>query len=234
MRLFISFLLSLFIYSLLIGLFIYFIISTNKQQQVKQVYIHQAIVKSVKKQTIAKIKKPVKKEIKKEIKKPAKKEPIKKTEDTISKGGQNIKTEDLFNEISDNIPTEKIVHKKQKNMTKKKGNSDFSKLAKKTLSNLESNLQSSAVIVSNSDKKSSDYISNEFGKIWSQIDTQDGNFVTLAVDVVNGQLNVVVIATNLDTILLNQFLKKLKLIDTSKIKNFDGKITFNTKLKEMK
>ena len=34
-----------------------------------------------------------------------------------------------------------------------------------------------------------------------------------------------------DTILLNKFLNKLKNIDISKIKDFHGKITFNTKLK---
>jgi len=223
MRFLISFLLSLFIYILLIGLFVYFMISKNKPQHIEQVYIHQAI--NIKKQNLAKTKKVAKSE-KKEVKKINKKE-VKKTEDTFSKGGEDIDFNDIFANTPNNVPTKKVIQKKQKNMTKKRGNTDFSKLVKKTLSKL----QSSMAVVSDSDKKSTDYISNEFGKVWAQINTQDGNFVTLNIDVVNGHLNVVVIATNLDTILLNKFLNKLKNIDISKIKNFHGKITFNTKLK---
>jgi hypothetical protein len=229
MRLLISFLLTIFIYAFLIGIFLYFIMVSNKSQKVEQVYIHQAIMKNEKKQKQPQITKP-QKQVKKEsktVEKTAKKESIKKTEDTFLKGGKDIKFDDIFSNTPDNIPTKKITHKKQENMTKKKGHTDFSKLVKKELSKLESNV----AVVSNSDKKSSDYISNEFGKVWSEINTEDGNFVTLAVDVTNGKLNVVVIATNLDTILLNKFLNKLKTIDTSKINDFHGRITFNTKLK---
>ena len=224
MRLLISFLLSLFIYISLIGLFVYFISSQNKPKHIEQVYIHQAI--NIKKQKLPKTKKAIKPE-KKEVKKVAQKKEIKKTKDTFSKGGKDIDFNDIFSNTPNNVPTKKVIQKKQENMTKKRGNTDFTKLVKKTLSKL----QSSMAVVSNSDRKSTDYISNEFGKVWAQIDTQDGNFVTLNIDVVNGHLNVVVIATNLDTILLNKFLNKLKNIDISKIKNFHGKITFNTKLK---
>jgi hypothetical protein len=222
MRLLISFFLSLLIYTFLILFFFYFVISTNKSKKVKQVYIHQAIVN--KKQNMHKITKS-KQIVKKEIKKS--KKSIKKTKDTFSKGGEDIKFDDIFANTPDNILTKKVLQKKQKNMTKKRGNSEFSKLVKKELSKLNSNIS----IVSNSDKKSSDYISNEFEKVWASIDTEDGNFVKLRVDVVNGSLNLFVIATNLDTILLNKFLNKLRNIDTSKIKNFHGVIIFNTKLK---
>jgi preprotein translocase subunit YajC len=225
MRLLISFFLSLFIYLCLIFLFIYFILYNDKTKQVKQIYIHQAIIKYNQKQNISKVPKP--KEVKKQEVKNTIKKSIKKTEDTFSKGGDDIKFDDIFANTPDNIPTKKIKYKKQENMTKKRGHSEFSKLVKKELSNLSS----SVAVVSNSDKKSSDYISNEFGKVWAEINTQDGNFVTLRVDVVNHKLNVVVISTNLDTILLNKFLNKLKNIDMSKIKEFHGKITFNTKLK---
>jgi hypothetical protein len=225
MKLLISFFLSLFIYLFLIFLFIYFIIVTNKTEQTKQVYIHQAIIKDNKKQNIPKITKP-KQVVKQEVKKTTK-QSIKKTEDTFAKGGDDIKFDDIFANTPDNIPTKKIKHKKQENMTKKRGHTEFSKLVKKELSKLSS----SVAVVSNSDKKSSDYISNEFGKVWAEINTEDGNFVTLRVDVVNGKLNIVIISTNLDTILLNKFLNKLKNIDISKIKDFHGKITFNTKLK---
>jgi hypothetical protein len=229
MKLLISFFLSILIYICLILLFIYFIISTNKADKIKQVYIHQAIIKYNKKQNInkvAKVKQVKKQEIKKEVKKTPKKI-IKKTKDTFAKAGDDIKFDDIFANTSDNIPTKKIKYKKQENMTKKRGHTDFSKLVKKELSKLSSSVE----VVSDSDRKSSVYISNEFEKVWAKINTEDGNFVTLRVDVINGVLNVVVIATNLDTILLNKFLIQLKNIDTSKIKNFHGKITFNTKLK---
>jgi len=226
MRFLLSFLLSLFIYIFLIGLFICFIVSTNKPQQIKQVYIHQAIIKDNKKQNMPKITKPLK-SVKKEIKKTITKKSIKKTEDTFSKGGKDIKFDDIFANTPDNIPTKKVEHKKQEDMTKKRGHTNFSQLVKKEFSKLESNV----AVVSNSDKKSSDYISNEFGKVWAKINTQDGDFITLRVDVAHGKLNIVTISTNLDTILLNKFLNKLKNIDISKIKDFHGKITFNTKLK---
>jgi len=236
MRLLISFLLTLIVYITFIGLFFYFIFSINKVKKVKEVYIHQAII-------VDKIKKNISKKIenkeKLEEKKVSSEEKIKnetlgkqknkieKSKDTFSKGGKEIKFEDIFANTSDLIPTKKIIHKKQKNMTKQKGDEEFSKLVKKELSNLNNSFK----ISSNSDEKSKSYISNEFEKIWAKLNTQDGDFVTLVVDVSYGKLNIIVISTNLDTIILNKFLNKLKHIDISKIKQFHGKIIFNTKLK---
>jgi membrane protein insertase Oxa1/YidC/SpoIIIJ len=85
MRLLISFLLTIFIYAFLIGLFLYFIMVSNKSQKVEQVYIHQAIMKNEKKQKQPQITKP-QKQVKKEsktVEKTAKKESIKKTESLI-------------------------------------------------------------------------------------------------------------------------------------------------------
>jgi len=236
MRLLISFLLTIFIYISFIGLFFYFIISNNKVKKVKEVYIHQAIIIDKSKKNIStKIENKEKLEekkvaseeenIKKEIQ--TKKDNIEKSKDTFSKGGKDIKFDDIFANTPDNIPTEKVVQKKQKNMTKQKGDEEFSKLVKKELSNLNNSFK----ISSNSDEKSKSYISNEFEKIWAKLNTQDGDFVTLVVDVSYGKLNIIVISTNLDTIILNKFLNKLKHIDISKIKQFHGKIIFNTKLK---
>jgi hypothetical protein len=233
MKLILSFFLSFFIYIFLIFFFIYFIFfTTNKKEKIKQVYIHKAIINNIKKNNIQQdntqvkkiLKLPVKKVIKKEVK-----DTIKKSKDSFSKSGKDIKFNDIFSNVSDKIPTKKIVRIKHKNMTKKRGNSDdFTKLIKEKLSKLESDIS----IKSTSDKKSKDYILNEFEKVWAEINTVDGNFVTLKIDVENSKINLFVISTNLDTILLNQFLRKLKQIDISKIKNFHGTIMFNTKLKK--
>jgi hypothetical protein len=227
MRLLISFFLSLFIYLFFILSFFYFVMSSNESKKLKEVYIHQAILKNDKKQNIQvkKSEQVIKKSIEKI--KSMSKNSEQKTKDTFSKAGKEIKFDDIFANTSDNIPTKKIVQKKQKDMTKKKGNNNFSKLVKKELSKLESNI----AIDSNSNKESSEYVLNEFEKVWSELDTIDGNFVTLKIDVDNANINLFVISTNLDTILLNKFLNKLKQIDISKIKNFHGTITFNTKLK---
>ena len=81
---------------------------------------------------------------------------------------------------------------------------------------------------SNDDKK---YIQNEFARVWSEIPTTAGEFVTLQIIIKNG-ITLNVISTNLDTIRLNEFLEKLKQVDISKIKSFDGIVTFKAKLKE--
>jgi len=226
MKLLVSFLISIFIYISLIIFFWYFVLYEDKNEKVSKVYIHQAIIAKQKHIVNKQKQKPVINN-KKQIKKTKQKKIEHKSKDTFSKAGKDISFDDIFSTTSDNIPTKKIKLKKKDNFTKNKGEEKLSEIVKKRLSFLNSVVD----ISETSDKKSGDYIANEFGKIWSETNTEDGNFVTLQIDVINNKLNVIVIATNLDTILLNSFLTKLNSVDISKIKNFHAKITFNTKLK---
>jgi hypothetical protein len=225
MRLLISFFIALFLYSAILFFFVYFILFKKNDNEVKVVYVHQVI--EVKNKNIPKPKplppKPISKS--KPISKPKPKQEI-KTKDNFSKGGGSF--EELFKGVDEEIKTTSIKQKKQNTMTKKKGDSVLSKVqkVKKTL------LPTYTLSRKTGSKQDSQYIANEFGKIWSQMDTKPGDFVSLQIDISNGSINLSVIATNLDTILLNKFLTKLKTINTTKIKKFSGVIDFNVKLKD--
>ncbi len=232
MKLFGSFFLALFIYSAIIFFFLYFILSTQKQTK-KVIYVHTAII--VKNNTPSQ-KSIIKKEVKKEIKKPIKQE-VKETKKTIkkeiktksnfSKGGEDIKFDDIFSNVSENVKTTKIKQKKSAEMTKKVGK--YQEVIKK-LKSMKQTISFQINSGSNNDKQ---YIQNEFAKVWSEIPTNAGEFVTLQIIVKNG-INLNVISTNLDTIRLNEFLEKLREVDISKIKSFNGIVTFKAKLKENK
>ena len=225
MRIVFSFFLALFLYSAIIYFFIYFLFFQNKVTKPNIVYVHQVI--SVEKTKKTKIKKIQKKKIIKSKKK-AKKIVKPKTKDKFSKGGEKIKFDDLFYNVDDNIPTTKVKQKKQKNMTKEIGKSNLEEV-KKQLSTLQTTTQVSNISGNQTDLE---YIQNQFSKVWAEIDTNDGDFIRIKVDIYAGIVNVIVISTNLDTIRLNQFLSKIKIIDTSKIKNFSATIDFKSKLKD--
>jgi len=231
MKVVFSFFLALFVYSVILFFFIYFIFFRPKQQiKLKQVFIHNAITvnsHSKIKNTHKFIKKTKKVIQKKVIKKEN------KSLDTLAKGGKNIKLEELFEPISDNIKTTKLEHKKKENLTKKIGDYKNSETASDLVNKLKNRLESITNISINSGKKEDgDYISTQFTKIWSSFSTKIDDNVNLYVTISNGKLNISVISTNLDTNLLNQFLTKLREIDVTKIKTFEGIVKFNLKLKE--
>ena len=232
MRLIFSFFLSLFLYSAILFFFGYFIFHKNKNLKPKEVYIHQAVVVS-KKIKLAKTPKQSK-----PLNTP-KTPPVaieKNSNSDLSKGGKDISFDELFQGVDDNIDTTKITPKKQNDMTKIKSvKSDIQsslqniKKIQKKLKNLQPVFKLKSFSGS---KKESVYISNEFGKVWAKIETKPNDFISLKVNIENNQINIVVISSNLDTILLNQFLTELKNIDISKISNFSGIINFKVKLKE--
>jgi len=226
MRIINAFFLALFIYSAIIFGFVYFLLLKNKAPKTKTVYVHQAIfVKDTQKNVLKEKQKTV---LKKEQKLSTNKKIEVKTKDDFSKGGKDIKLDDIFSSVSDNIPTTKIQQKKQKNMTKKVGDTTLQEV-RKQFKNLKMSSNISSVVGSNNDSK---YIQNEFSRVWSEIDTNAGDFIKIDINIQNGIVNVVVIATNLDTIRLNQFLNNIKSINTSKIQNFKAIIDFKSELKD--
>jgi len=225
MRIINAFFLALFVYSAILFFFLYFILYRPKPKPPVVVYVHQAIAFEKKKIDIQK--KPQKQIVEPQKKQIEKKEII-KTKDKFSKGGEDIKFDDIFSNVSENVKTTKLNQKKQKNMTKERGNS-IAKEVKKQLQNLKTTFSISNISGSNNDVE---FIQNEFSKVWSKIDTNPGDFIKIDINIQNGIINVVVIATNLDTIRLKQFLNDVKSIDTSKINNFKAVINFKSKLKD--
>ena len=223
MRLFASFILSIFIYSGLLFFFI-LIIQQNNSEKPKIVYVHQVITNTQKKKSKQNnFSKVIQKQIIKSTKKLEN-----KTKDNFSKGGENIKFEDLFSNVNDNIPTTPIKQKTKKNITKKKGNT-ISNEIKQALKKLKSNMTISTI---SGNSKDTEYIQDELSKVWLRINTDVNDFVKIKININNTNINVVVIATNLDTIRLNQFLQQIKSINTTKIGNINALIEFKSKLKD--
>jgi len=227
MRLFASFILSAFIYITLLFFFI-LVINQNQSQKPKIVYVHQVITPNKINKPINKIKKIEKKQ--QTVKKVEKKieQKVTKTKDNLSKGGED-KLEDIFSNVDDNIPTTPIKHKEKKDLTRKKGDSVASEVKKILKNKLKTNMTVANVTGASKDQA---YMQNELSKIWSQIETNINDFVKIKLNVNNGQINVIVIATNLDTIRLNQFLSKINQIDTTKVGNIDAIIEFKAELKD--
>ena len=228
MRIINAFFLALFVYSAILFFFLYFILNRPKPKPPIVVYVHQAIAFKEKKEISKKPK--IEQKIIKPQKPKVEKKAVEKTKDNFSKGGEDIKFDDIFSNVSENVKTTKIKQKKQKNMTREVGDS-IVKEVKKQLQNLQTTSAISNVTGSNSD---AEFVQNEFSKVWGQINTNPGDFIKININIQNGVVNVIVIATNLDTIRLNQFLTKIKSIDTTKINNFKAVIDFKSKLKDEK
>jgi len=226
-RIVISFFLSSLFFSIITIGFFYFLFFQKKNDIKKEiVYVHQVIVTKKKEhKRVVKNRKNLKKELH------SKKEVIKKgelkTESAISKGGKKIDFKDIFSNVNSNIPTKKIEQKQQAILTKKSGN--LEKVHKK-LSKLETTFSFSNLKGDNKEKDLA-YIQNKFAEVWDKIDTKVGDFITIQINISNGVIKIIVLSTNLDTIILRKFKREIKLIDISKINNFSAIIEFKSKLK---
>ena len=229
MRLIASFFLAVFFYIAIIGFFIYFLISQQKVQKPKVVYIHQAIItKKIKKSKPKKnnIVKQTKQKIEKVTEKSKQNAKQTASKNSISTGGDDIKFDDIFSNVSDNVKTTKIKQKKKHQLTKQKSLLDE---VKNQINKLKTSMRISN---QNGDSKDLEYIQNELARVWNSILTNDGDFIKIKINIQNGNLNFVVIATNLDTIRLNKFKSELRQINTAKLNNLNAVIDFKSKLKE--
>jgi len=222
MRMVFSFFLSLLIYFLILSFFVYIVVFDSKPKKPKVVYVHQAILNY----KTSKIAPKIRQKITKTNFSKQKSKTI-KTKSSFSKGGKDS-LDDIFANVSDNVPTSRIKQKKHSKMTKKYGSSDVKNILKE-LTKIKKQVSLNSVA---GDKKSANQISNIFANIWAQIQTSPGDFVRLSVVLIDGDIKISVISTNLDTIRLNNFLAKLKKVNTSKMKNLNVVIDFNVKLKE--
>ena len=81
--------------------------------------------------------------------------------------------------------------------------------------------------------KEKKYIETKFAEIWNSVSRKPNDFVKLEIEIENGKwIKFVLLATNLDTITLNNFLDRLKSIDITTIQRFEGEIVFKSELKE--
>ncbi len=253
MRLLISFFLALFLYSAILFFFLYFVLGGDKKNlkllQKRVVYIHRVVIPPKKsknlerkkvvlnhKQTKNREKKVKKKVVEKPIVKTKKMKVSKelKSRSNFSQGGKVKSLQELFKGVKEeNIKNDLKYHPVAKNgPTKRKGES-FVKEIEKDVKNLDklpivkmSNIRASSI-------KERKYIETKFAEIWNSVSRKPNDFVKLNIEIENGKwIKFDLLATNLDTITLNNFLDRLKSIDITAIQKFEGEIVFKSELKE--
>ena len=225
MRLFISFLLSLILYGLVVVFFLFFLFPKKKEE--KKVYIHTAIlakkakINSQAKKNSDKIKKNKISKIKKQIKK------VKKSgsKSNVTHGGKDIGFNDIFKSVNYNVDTKKIVQKKQLDMSRFKGIERNLKKIKKI--SVEVNF------VQNSGKKLTkeeidDIISQKLYTIWYDISTIPSDYAKINIQNINGNVYVNILDSNLPINRQTELIEEIKKVRFEK--NFNITVLFQSKV----
>ena len=225
MRLVVSFLLTLIVYSVIIVFFFFYLFPHKKQE--KKVYIHTAIIakkakinsnanknkKIIKKTTVSKIKNNIK---------PPKKSGSQKS---VTHGGKDIKFNDIFKNVKYNVNTKKLIQKKQLDMSRFKGIERNLKKIKKI--SFEVNF------VQNSGKKLSkeeinDIITQKLSLIWYDISTIPSDYAKINIQNNNGQVTVNILESNLALDRQNRLIEEIKKVKFDK--NFNITVLFQSKV----
>ncbi len=226
MRLFISFILALFSYVLIIC-FLYFLFPKPIKQ--KQILIHTAIVTKnfslknhIKKKAV--VKTPVK-QISKP--KPAKKV-IKKTKSksSVTQSG-SVGFNDIFKNVKANVPTTPVHFKKQLVMSRFKGNNILKNLSKLKTVNINisySTTKNSSNVKQNEVNK----LINQIGKIWYRISNIPGEYAIIKIIVQNFQINAIILDSNLNQNEQEMLINQIKQIKFDK--NIELTVKFQTKV----
>ncbi len=208
MRVILSFLLTLFIYVLIIA-FLYFTFFYKKEK--KEVLIHTAII--MPKNKINHTKVVTKKSVKRKLKKSGSKENITKSGD--------IDFKDIFKNVNENIPTKKIKLKKEEYLSRFKAKKILSKL--KNLKSVNISYKTS----SNVKKEKVDELIEKISKVWNLVSDIPGEYATIKFVNNNGYIEVYILDSNLDKQKEQILIQKLKSINFDK--NINLIIKFQTK-----
>jgi hypothetical protein len=203
MRLFISFLLSLFLYLVIV---FFFILILKKTEQKKEVLIHTAIVLPNKTKSIVnnhtKKVDTLKKKSAKKTKKVSKKTQGSKS--AFTKGG-DVDINDIFKSVNYNIDTKKIHQKKNLQMSRfKKIESSLKKV--KLLKNVISYENSGGNI---SNKEIENLIAKKLSPIWDLVSNIAGEYAKINI-VFDGKVEVKIIDSNLPQDKQNLLIEKIK------------------------
>ncbi len=220
MRFFISFLLTILVYFLIIS-FLYFAL-LRKMPQEKEVLIHTAIITP----QIQNIKKSIKNKIKNipKIEKKVKKN-IKKTgsKSNLTQGGK-VNFNDIFKNVNYNIPTKKVKLKKQNVLSRFKADNIIKELKK--VKNINVNISFSTT--SNIKKEKINLLIKKIGEIWYEISNIPGEYAIINFVNNNGNINVYILNTNLNIEKQKLLIEKLQNIKFDK--NINITIKFQTKV----
>jgi len=225
MRFFISLVLTLIVYCLVVVVFLFFLFPQKKTE--KKVYVHTAILinkakinshgkknsKSIKKKQISKIKKAEKK-----IKKSGSKS-------SVTHGGKDIGFNDIFKNVNYNVDTKKIIQKKQLDMSRFRGVERNLKKIKKI--SVEVNF------VQNGGKKLTkeeinNIISQKLYSIWYDVSTLPSDYAKIAIQNINGKVFVNILDSNLPINRQNELISEIQKVNFDK--DFSITVLFQSKV----
>jgi len=220
MRVIISFFLSLiFFIGILSFLFFAFF---KKNVKKKEVLIHTAVIVETPKKT-----KP-----KPDVKKIIKHTPVKKrkvkigSKNTLSKSGE-VDFNDIFKNVKANVPTTPVKLKKEKEISRLKG--DILKNLKiKTLKTINMNITFSNN--ENKDDKDIKKFIQKIDSIWNEISDNIDDYALIKLDIINGKINVIILDSNLNLDKQQLLINRIKNLSVNK--NLSLKIKFVTKAKK--
>jgi len=225
MRLLVSFLLTLIVYSFVVVFFLFFLFPKKKPE--KQVLVHTAIIakkakinsnakkntKKIKKTTVAKIKKAVKKTKKSGSK------------SNVTHGGKDIGFNDIFKNVDYNVDTKKTVQKKQLDMSRFRG-------IERKLKNIKK-LSVEVNFVQNSGKKLTkeeinDIISQKLYSIWYDVSTIPTDYAKINIQSINGRVIVNILESNLPQSRQRELINEIQNVKFDK--NFNITVLFQSKV----
>jgi hypothetical protein len=219
MRFLISFLLSVFFYSLIV--FLFFLIF-NKQKPKKEVLIHTAIILPSKTKSLVNNHTKKNESKKKSVKKNKLVKKIKKgSKSAFTKGG-NVDFEDIFKNVNYNIDTKKLKQKKFSQMSRFKG--------------IERNLKNVKLIKSDvtyinsggsvSNKEIENIIVKKLSPIWDSISDIIGEYAKINI-IFDGNVKINIIESNLPQYKQDLLIEKIKELKFDK--KFNITVKFITK-----
>jgi len=225
MRLFISFVLTLIVYSFIVVFFLFFLFPQKKEE--KKIFVHTAIIakkakinsdakkntKTIKKTTVSKIKK-----AQKNVKKSGSKT-------NLTHGGEDIGFNDIFKNVDYNVETDKIKRKKQLDMSRFKG-------IERKLKNIKK-ISVDVNFVQNSGQKLSkeeinDIISQKLYSIWYDVSTIPTDYAKINIQTFNGQTVVNILDSNLPEDRQQMLIDEIKKVKFDK--NFNITVLFQSKV----
>ena len=222
MRVIISFFLSLiFFIGILSFLFFAFF---KKNVKKKEVLIHTAVIIETPKKT-----KP-KPNVKKIVKHPPikiKKRKVKiGSKNTLSKSGE-VDFNDIFKNVKANVPTTPVKLKKEEEISRLKG--DILKNLKiKNLKTINMNITFSNN--ENKDDKDIKKFVQQIDSIWNEISDNVDDYALIKLNVINGDINVIILDSNLNLDKQQLLINRIKNLSVNK--NLSLKIKFVTKAKK--
>jgi len=225
MRILISLLLTLILYSSIV---FFFLLIFHKPKKEKEVLIHTAIIIPAKKKSVVNksVKKNINQEIKKKIEKSEKKivKKVRKgSKSAVTKGGEDIQFNDIFKNVKYNIDTTKIKQKSQLNISRFKGIEQNLKKVK-MLNNI-SFIQNEGSL---NKQEINELLVKKLSPVWNEVSNIAGEYAKINIVFDGKNVKVYIIDSNLSVNKQQELIEKIGNLHFNK--RFNITVKFITKV----